>query len=63
MNDKNLLMMYLNTTVAHLISDVETVEDYNSSFLKKEDLKKQTDRLSTTALLLGDLLDKLNEVI
>lgn len=63
MNDKNLLMMYLKTTVAHLISDVETVENYNSSFLKKEDLKKQTDHLSTTALLLGDLLDKLNEVI
>lgn len=63
MNDKNLLMMYLNTTVAHLISDVESVEDYNSSFWKQEELKKQTDRLSTTALLLGDLLDKLNEVI
>ncbi|MBD9363832.1 hypothetical protein IAP91_00005 [Leuconostoc mesenteroides] len=63
MNDKNLLMMYLNTTVAHLMSDVESVEDYNSSFWKQEELKKQTDRLSTTALLLGDLLDNLNEVI
>ncbi|MFT8713911.1 MAG: hypothetical protein ABF754_02800 [Leuconostoc pseudomesenteroides] len=63
MNDKNLLMMYLNTTVAHLMSDVESVEDHNSSFWKQEELKKQTDCLSTTALLLGDLLDKLNEVI
>lgn len=63
MNDKNLLMMYLNTTVSHLISDVESVEDYNSSFWKQEELKKQTDKLSTTALLLGDLLDNLNEVI
>ncbi|WP_273731591.1 hypothetical protein [Leuconostoc mesenteroides] len=63
MNDKNLLMMYLNTTVSHLISDVESVGDYNSSFWKQEELKKQTDKLSTTALLLGDLLDKLNEVI
>lgn len=63
MNDKNLLMMYLNTTVSHLISDVESVEDYNSSFWKQEELKKQTDKLSTIVLLLGDLLDKLNEVI
>ncbi|QEA59332.1 hypothetical protein FGL74_06325 [Leuconostoc koreense] len=63
MNDKNLLMMYLNTTIDHLISDVESVEDYNSSFWKQEELKKQTDRLSNTALLLGDLLDNLNEVI
>lgn len=63
MEDKNLLMMYLNTTVAHLISDVESVEDYNSAFWKQGELKKQTERLSNTALLLGDLLDKLNEVI
>ncbi|KAA8347286.1 hypothetical protein [Leuconostoc mesenteroides] len=63
MNDKDLLMTYLHTTVAHLISDVESVEDYNSSFWKEEELKKQTDRLSTTALLLGDLLDHLKKVM
>ncbi|MBS0941675.1 hypothetical protein [Leuconostoc mesenteroides] len=62
MEDKNLLMMYLNTTMAHLTSDVESVEDYNSSFWKQEELKK-TDRLSTTALLLGDLLDNLKKVM
>lgn len=41
MEDKNLLMMYLNTTVAHLTSDVESVEDYNSSFWKQEELKNK----------------------
>ena len=62
MEDKELTLDFLNVTVAHLIDDIDTTIDYNKSFWHEETLSGQLERLSLTALLLGSLLDKFQEV-
>ncbi|MBZ1531699.1 hypothetical protein [Leuconostoc mesenteroides] len=62
MEDKELTLDFLNVTVAHLIDDIDTTIDYNKKFWQEETLSGQLERLSLTALLLGSLLDNLNEV-
>ncbi|MBZ1528833.1 hypothetical protein J3323_02680 [Leuconostoc mesenteroides] len=62
MEDKELTLDFLNVTVAHLIDDIDTTIDYNKKFWQEETLSGQLEHLSLTALLLGSLLDKLNEV-
>ncbi len=55
--NKELALDYLNLTVAHLIDDVEKMDEYNKSFWHEEVLSGQIERLSLTASLLSDLLD------
>lgn len=62
MEDKDLTLDFLNVTVAHLIDDINTTRDYNNAFWQEEILSGQIERLSMTALLLGNLLDELKEV-
>lgn len=62
MEDKDLTLDFLNVTVAHLIDDIDTTRDYNNAFWQEEILSGQIERLSMTALLLGNLLDELKEV-
>lgn len=62
MEDKELTLDFLNVTVAHLINDINTTRDYNNAFWQEEILSGQIERLSMTALLLGNLLDNLKEV-
>ena len=62
MEDKELTLDFLNVTVAHLIDDIDTTRDYNKKFWQEETLSGQLERLSSTALLLGSLLDKFKEV-
>lgn len=62
MEDKELTLDFLNVTVAHLIDDINTTRDYNNAFWQEEILSGQIERLSMTALLLGNLLDNLKEV-
>ncbi|MDV8951303.1 hypothetical protein [Leuconostoc falkenbergense] len=62
MEDKELTLDFLNVTVAHLIDDINTTRDYNNAFWQEEILSGQIERLSMTALLLGNLLDELKEV-
>ncbi|ORI77472.1 hypothetical protein BMS91_06560 [Leuconostoc mesenteroides subsp. cremoris] len=62
MEDKNLTLDFLNVTLAHLMSDVKQMKEYNNAFWKEEILSDQIERLSLTALLLESLLDNLKEV-
>lgn len=62
MEDKELTLDFLNVTVAHLMADIEAMEEYNDGVWQEEVLSGQLERLSLTALLLGSLLDKLKEV-
>ncbi|MFH0349563.1 hypothetical protein ACG92U_05760 [Leuconostoc citreum] len=52
----------MNVTVAHLMADIDKMEDYNKSFWHEKELSGQLERLSLTASLLGSLLDKFKEV-
>ncbi|WP_273722852.1 hypothetical protein [Leuconostoc mesenteroides] len=62
MEDKELTLDFLNVTVAHLMADIDAMEDYNKTVWQEETLSGQLVRLSLTASLLGSLLDKLKEV-
>ncbi|MDN2649639.1 hypothetical protein [Leuconostoc lactis] len=63
MEDKELLFDYLDVTIGHLLSDIENVRDCNASFYgHHEYLDNQTETMSTTVLLLSNLVDKLKEV-
>lgn len=62
MENKELTLDFLNVTVAHLIDDIDKMEDYNNAFLHEEILSGQIERLYLTASLLGSLLDKFKEV-
>ncbi|MBZ1523062.1 hypothetical protein J3336_06190 [Leuconostoc mesenteroides] len=62
MEDKDLTLDFLNVTVAHLMADIDKMEDYNNAFLHEEILSGQIERLFLTASLLGSLLNKFKEV-
>ncbi|WP_273946943.1 hypothetical protein [Leuconostoc mesenteroides] len=62
MEDKELTLEFLNVTVAHLMADIDKMEDYNNACFHEEILSGQIERLVLTASLLGSLLDKLKEV-
>ncbi|EQC53365.1 hypothetical protein LMT8_09475 [Leuconostoc mesenteroides subsp. cremoris TIFN8] len=62
MEDKDLTLDFLNVTVAHLIDDIDKMEDYNNAFWKEEILSGQLEHAALTASLLRNLLDNFKEV-
>ncbi|ADG40326.1 hypothetical protein LKI_03920 [Leuconostoc kimchii IMSNU 11154] len=62
MEDKDLTLDFLNVTVAHLMADIDKMEDYNNAFWQEEILSGQLERAALTASLLRNLLDKFKEV-
>ncbi|WP_288845830.1 hypothetical protein [uncultured Fructobacillus sp.] len=58
---KEMLINYLELIIGNLVNETENIREYNKSFYHYEMLKNQTDRLLTTSLLLGDLLDELKK--
>ncbi|ORI38064.1 hypothetical protein [Leuconostoc mesenteroides] len=62
MEDKNLTLDFLNVTLAHLMSDVKQMKEYNNAFWKEEILSGQLEHAALTASLLRNLLYNFKEV-
>lgn len=58
---KEMLIDYLELTIGNLVRTTEEINDYNKNFYQYEMLESQTESLSTTASLLGDLLEELKK--
>lgn len=59
---KEMLIDYLELTIGNLVRTTEEINDYNKNFYQYEMLESQTESLSTTASLLGDLLEELKKI-